>query len=61
MLNGSDNLPNYAVLDLSAQINASEHLQVFMRAENMGDKAYQEAQGYNTAGRAVYGGVKYTF
>ena len=60
-LNKTDDLPNYAVLDVSAQIDAGDHIQLFVRAENIGDKKYVEAEGYNIAGRSVYGGVRYRF
>ena len=60
-LNETDNLPNYAVLDISAQIDAGDHIQLFIRAENIGDKKIIEAEGFNAAGRAVFGGVRYSF
>jgi vitamin B12 transporter len=54
-------LPDYEVLDLSVGYDASEKLEIFGRVQNAADEEYQEVAGYNTAERAVYGGVRVRF
>ncbi len=54
-------LPDYEVIDLSLTFDASEKLQVYGRVQNLTDETYFEVLGYNTAERAVYGGVRLRF
>ncbi len=54
-------LPDYEVLDLSANFDLSDSLSIFGRVQNATDEDYQEVLSYNTAGRSVYGGVRLRF
>jgi vitamin B12 transporter len=54
-------LPDYEVLDLSVSWDATERVQVFGRLQNATDEAYYEVSGYNSAERAIYGGVRFNF
>lgn len=50
-------LPAYAVVDWRAEWKASPVLRVFGRVENIADKRYQTAAGYNSLGRTVWAGI----
>jgi vitamin B12 transporter len=52
---------DYDVLDLSLAYSLNETWELFGRVENATDEDYQEVNGYNTAGRAVYGGARLRF
>ncbi len=54
-------LDNYRVFDLSAAYQLSSTVEVHGRIENMSDASYIELDGYNTAGRAAYAGVRLRF
>ncbi len=58
---GTVPLPDYEVLDLSATFDATDLLQIYGRVQNLTDETYYEVAGYNTAERAVYGGVRLRF
>jgi vitamin B12 transporter len=58
---GAIALDDYEVLDLSASYDASETWQVYGRVQNATDEAYQEAIGYRSAERSIYGGVRRRF
>ena len=47
--------------DVAARYDLSNWAQLYLRAENLLDKKYQESFGYGTPGRSVYGGVRVTF
>jgi len=54
-------LANFTVLDASASYALSPGLQLFLRLENIGDAQYREVLNYNTPGRAVYAGFRYSY
>ena len=54
-------LSNYWLLDLTAQYQATNSVKLFARASNLLDTNYEQVFGYNTPGRAVYGGVEVGF
>ena len=58
---GTVPLPDYEVLDLSVTFNATELLQIYGRVQNATDETYYEVAGFNTAERAIYGGVRLRF
>lgn len=47
--------------DLAARYDIANWAQLYLRAENLFDKQYQEIFGYGTPGRSVFGGVRVTF
>lgn len=48
-------------VDASAVYTFSDHIEVFGRIENLGDRDYQQIFGYGTPERSGYVGVTYTF
>jgi vitamin B12 transporter len=54
-------LDDYDVLDLSANYDLTDKLELFGRLQNATDESYQEVVGYNTAGRSAYAGVRLRF
>lgn len=54
-------LSAYNRVDLTGAYSLTGYLEVFGRIENLFDKEYEEARGYNTAGVSAYGGVKVTY
>mgnify|MGYP001823861415 FL=1 len=54
-------LDSYWLLDLTAQYQATDSIKLFVRASNLLDKDYEQVYGYNTPGRAWYGGVRIHF
>ena len=54
-------LDDYTVVDLNASYRVMSGLDLYLRAENVFDKEYKEVITYNTAGAAIYGGVRYEF
>jgi len=52
---------DYEVLDLSLAYSLNDTWELFGRVENATDADYREVNGYNTAGRAVYGGARLRF
>jgi vitamin B12 transporter len=54
-------LDDYEVVDMNASFALTPGLTVFGRLENALDEDYQEVPGFNTAGRAAYAGVRYSF
>ncbi|HEX5046807.1 MAG TPA: TonB-dependent receptor [Gammaproteobacteria bacterium] len=52
---------DYEVLDLSVAYSLGKTWELFGRVENATDEDYQEVNGFNTAGRAVYGGARLRF
>jgi vitamin B12 transporter len=51
-------LDDYGVVDFSLTRSLAHGVELFGRVENVADAVYQEVAGFNTAGRAVYGGVR---
>jgi vitamin B12 transporter len=58
---GGADLPGYGVLGASAGWRIDGTWQVYGRAENLLDKAYEVSRGYATPGRSGYAGVEATF
>jgi vitamin B12 transporter len=54
-------LDSYWLLDLTAQYQATDSIKLFVRASNLLDADYEQVYGYNTPGRAWYGGVRVHF
>lgn len=52
-------LPGYGVLNLHADTKLTPHWQMFLRADNVLDKNYETAYGYNTPGFGLFAGVRY--
>ena len=50
----------YALVNLTANYALDKHWSLTMRADNVLDKHYELAAGYNTAGASVFGGVRYS-
>lgn len=57
----SMHLDNYNLLDANISWAFNPSLEVYVRGENLLNDDYQEALGYNTAGRAFYTGLRYHF
>lgn len=58
---GTVTLDDYRLLNAGARYSVSEDATAYARLENAFDEDYQEVDGYGTAGRALYGGMKMTF
>lgn len=55
----TNRLPGYGVLNLSASRALAPGWTLVARLDNLGDKTYQTARGYATAGRTAYVGVRW--
>jgi vitamin B12 transporter len=51
-------MKSYTLVNLNATYDITKQVQVFGRVENLLDRNYQEVFGFETPGRAVYGGVR---
>jgi vitamin B12 transporter len=56
---GANYLSAYTVMDLSARYQITPELEAFGRVENVSDKVYQTAYGYNQTPRGVFVGVRW--
>jgi vitamin B12 transporter len=54
-------LKGYTLVNLNAAYDITPHVQVYGRVENLFDANYQEVFGYQTPGRAAYGGARVKF
>ncbi len=54
-------LLSYLKFDIFISYDILDNLQIFGRVENIMDKEYQEAYGYEMPGRSFYGGAKAVF
>ena len=54
-------LDDYGVVDFSLTRSLAHGVELFGRIANVTDTVYQEVAGFNTAGRAAYGGVRIRF
>ncbi len=54
-------LDDFGVLDVSADFRLAERLQLYGRVENLLDEQYEELTGYNSADRAVYVGLRFSY
>lgn len=50
-------LPSYALVNLNARYNITKEVSLYARIENLFDKEYETAYGYNQMDRAAYVGV----
>jgi outer membrane receptor protein involved in Fe transport len=53
--------PGYLVAGAGLDMRVSEALNVFLRADNLGDTAYESALGYPGLPRAVVAGARFRF
>lgn len=58
---GARYMGGYGVVDVAASWQATEHLAITARAENLFDKKYENSIGYRSQPAAFYGGVRFTF
>ena len=54
-------LDGYVLADLRASFPVTETVEIYGRVENLFDEQYRTVIGYNTPGRAAYGGVRARF
>jgi vitamin B12 transporter len=54
-------LPDYSLLHLAASYRISEHVELFVRVDNVLDRNYHEVNGFGTPGTAAYGGGSIEF
>lgn len=52
-------LPGYTLLNMVADYEISKHLKLALRVDNLLDKDYMLAHGYNTLGRTFFAGLSY--
>ena len=57
----TDKLPSYTLYNLDAQYRLNEKLQLSASIKNLTDKEYVNKEDYATAGRTVFGSVRYRF
>jgi vitamin B12 transporter len=50
----------YALVNVTASYALTKHWTLTLRADNVFDKHYELAAGYNTAGAGAFGGIRYT-
>ncbi|HUO58038.1 MAG TPA: TonB-dependent receptor [bacterium] len=53
--------PEYFLVNLRASLKIEEHLQLFARVDNLGDRVYQEIYGYAMPRRSAFLGTKLSF
>lgn len=54
-------LDGFTLVGLNVNYAVSERFTLTFRAENLTDEDYQEVFGFNTPGRALFGGLRYNF
>ena len=54
-------LKAYTLVNLAASYQATDHLKIFGRIDNLFDKDYEEVAGYGTAGLSAYAGIRLSF
>lgn len=52
-------LPSYELLNITARYNIDKHLNLSGRLDNLFNRNYSEAYGYNTLGRTLFVGLNY--
>jgi vitamin B12 transporter len=55
-----DRLPGYATLDVHGAWNVAPDWQLSARLNNVADRTYETARGFNQAGREMFVGVRYS-
>ncbi len=58
--NGND-LDDYTVVDINANFEVFNGIEIYGRVENLFDEEYEEVPTYNTSGIAGYAGVRWSF
>ena len=56
---GSITLPSYTLVNLTASHRISKQFKLSLRADNVLNKDYMLAHGYNTLGRSLFVGISY--
>jgi outer membrane cobalamin receptor len=51
----------YALWSVFTNYGITDVVTLYIKGENLGDKQYQEVEGYGTAGRSVYAGLNARF
>ncbi len=51
-------MDNYAVVNMAASYAVNQHIEPFVRIDNLFDESYEEINGYGTPGFSVYAGIK---
>ncbi|OYU47738.1 MAG: hypothetical protein CFE31_14780 [Rhizobiales bacterium PAR1] len=59
--NETERLARYARLDALLSYRVNDHVDVYVRGENLTNARYQEVTNFGTTGRALYAGVKGTW
>ncbi len=54
-------LDDFGVLDIGAEFQLAERVQLYARVENLLDEQYEELTGYNSADRAAYVGLRFSY
>ncbi|WP_394763075.1 TonB-dependent receptor plug domain-containing protein [Phenylobacterium sp.] len=54
-------LKAYTLVNLAGALKLNPHLEIYGRVENLANARYQDVYGYQTPGRAAYGGVRLRF
>jgi vitamin B12 transporter len=54
-------LPSYFLADLRVSYRVNSQVRLFARVDNLFNRWYEEAYGYNTPGLSAYGGTKISF
>ena len=54
---GAHNLGSYTLVNLNARYNINKNISLYARIENLFDKDYETAYGYNQPDRGAYVGV----
>jgi vitamin B12 transporter len=54
-------LHGYTLVDLRAAYPLGQHLEVYGRIQNLGDRHYETAYGYGQLGRAAYAGIRLSY
>ncbi len=58
---GNTPLNDYELVDLRIRVQPSDKVSAYIRIENLADKEYVEANGYNTTRQAAYMGMDFSF
>lgn len=58
---GNTTVDGYGIVDINGSVQVSDSLRVYARVENLLDENYTQVTDYNTAGRAAYIGLNYSF
>ena len=56
-----EEIADFVVVNLAAAYDLTDRVQAFVRVENLFNEEYEEAIGFNTAGRSAFGGLTISF